>query len=76
MTCWRRAEIDKVYRMSYEKPTAEEAAANEAIRGALKALQRAKEFSEKAGYGSLVLGPLFDAQRETQYALDTALGRN
>lgn len=50
--------------------------ANEAIKEALKAIQRALELSERAGYGSLVLGPLEDARRETQYAYDTALGRN
>lgn len=54
----------------------DETAANEAIKDALKALQRACELSERAGYGSLVIGPLVDAQREAQYALDTALGRN
>lgn len=54
----------------------DESAANEAIKDALKALQRACELSERAGYGSLVVGPLVDAQREAQYALDTALGRN
>jgi len=53
-----------------------ENAANEAIKAALKALSRAKELSEQAGYGSLVLGPLDDAQRETQYAYETATGRN
>lgn len=54
----------------------EESAANDAIKDALKALQRALELSERAEYGSLILGPLSDAQRETRYALDTALGRN
>lgn len=53
-----------------------EAAANAAIKAALQALQRAQELSEQAGYGSLVLGPLADAQREAQYAYDTATGRN
>lgn len=61
--------------MSYERPMSDEQAANEAIAAALKALLRASELSEKAGYGSLVLGPLADAQRETNYALDTAFGR-
>lgn len=56
--------------------TSEEMAANEAITVALQALMRAGELSEAAGYSSLVLGPLADAQRDTQYALDTALGRN
>lgn len=54
----------------------DESTANEAIKDALKALQRARELSERAGYGSLVVGPLVDAQREAQYALDSALGRN
>lgn len=53
-----------------------EAAANAAIKAALQALLRAQELSEQAGYGSLVLGPLADAQREAQYAYDTATGRN
>ena len=56
--------------------TTDESTAQEAIRDALKALQRARELSERVGYGSLVVGPLVDAQREAQYALDTALGRN
>lgn len=50
--------------------------ANEAIKETLKSLLRAIELSERAGYGSQVLGPLADAQRETQYAYDTATGRN
>lgn len=54
----------------------DEIAANEALANALKALHRARELCERAGYGSQVLGPLSDAQRETQYALDTVLGRN
>jgi hypothetical protein len=53
-----------------------EATANEAIKDALKALQRALELSERAEYGSQVLGPLDDARREIQYAYDTAMGRN
>jgi hypothetical protein len=56
--------------------TSDESTANEAIKDALKAIQRARELIERAGYGSLVVGPLVDAQREAQYALDTALGRN
>lgn len=56
--------------------TVEEATANEAIKDALRALHRAGELSERAGHGGLVVGPLVDAQREAQYALDTALGRN
>lgn len=53
-----------------------ESKANEAIKEALRALLRAYEFSEKAGYGGLVLDPLSDARRNVQYAYDTALGRN
>ena len=53
-----------------------ETIAKEAIKDALKALQRAIELSEQAGYGSLVLGPLSDAQREVRYAHETAMGRN
>ena len=56
--------------------TSQEAAANQAITEALMALQRARELSERAAYGSLVLGPLAEAHREIQYALDNALGRN
>ncbi len=56
--------------------TEAETVANEAIRVVLKALQHAHELCEQAGYGSLVLGPLGEAQREVQYARDTALGRN
>jgi hypothetical protein len=55
--------------------TPDEEKANEAIKEALKGLQRARELSERAGYGSMVMGPLADAHRETQYALDTVLGR-
>lgn len=54
----------------------DEEIANEAIKEALKTLLRAVELSERAGYGSQVLGPLADAQRDTQYAYDTATGRN
>lgn len=50
--------------------------ATDAIRDALKALQRAILLSEKAEYGSQVLGPLRDAQRDTQYSYETAMGRN
>ncbi len=53
-----------------------EETANEAIKEALRALQRARSLCERAGYGSLVIGPLADAQRNAQYALDTAQGRN
>ena len=53
-----------------------EVEANNALREALKAIQRARELCERADYGSQVLSPLSDAQRDMQYALDTALGRN
>jgi hypothetical protein len=56
--------------------TLEETTANEALKEALKQVQRARELCERAGYGSQVLGPLANAHRDTQYALDTALGRN
>jgi ethanolamine utilization microcompartment shell protein EutL len=52
-----------------------ERAADEAIKTALGALLRARELSESAGYGSEVLGPLADAQRDVRYALDTVMGR-
>jgi hypothetical protein len=54
----------------------DEVTAQEALREALKALQRARELSERAGYGSLVKDALVTAVGETQYALDTAMGRN
>ena len=53
-----------------------ETTANAAILAALHAIQRAAEASQEAGYGSQVLGPLADAMRDLQYALDTAEGRN
>ncbi|TQK01267.1 hypothetical protein [Herbaspirillum sp. SJZ107] len=53
-----------------------ETAANDAVKEALKAIQRARELCERADYGMLVSEPLADAQRSTQYALDTVLGRN
>ena len=56
--------------------TDKEAVANEAVRDALKALQRARELCQRAEYGSLVLGPLADAHRDTQHALDTILDRS
>ena len=58
------------------KLTPEETAANDAIKDALKALQRARELCERAGHGSQVLGPLAEAHKETTYAFDSALGRN
>ena len=56
--------------------TTDETNAQEAIRDALRALQRARELGERVGYGRLVVGPLVDAQREAQYARDTAVGSN
>lgn len=56
--------------------SADEAAANEAIKVALQALNRARELCERAGYGSLVAGALFNAQRDTQYALEAVTGRS
>lgn len=56
-------------------PCDKEAEANNALKETLQAIQRARELCERADYGSQVLGPLSDAQRDTQYALDTALGR-
>jgi len=52
-----------------------EALANDAIKNAIQALQRALELSEQAGYGSLVIGPLANAQQEARYAHNTATGR-
>lgn len=56
--------------------TFDASATNKAIKDALKSIQRARELSEWAGYGSQVVLPLVDAQHEAKYALDTALGRN
>lgn len=56
--------------------TENERAAHEALKAALKAIQRARELCERAEYGDLILGSLFNAQRDTQYALDTATDRN
>ncbi len=56
--------------MSYEQ------AAIAAIKEALESIVRASELSERAGYRNQVIIPLANAQREAQYALDTALGRN
>jgi hypothetical protein len=53
-----------------------ETEANNAVKEALKAIERARELCERDEYGMLVLEPLAGAQRSTQYALDTALGRN
>lgn len=49
--------------------------ANDAIRAALVAIRNAQEACERVTYGSLILGPLADAYRETAYALDVAEGR-
>lgn len=53
-----------------------ESEANKAVKEALQAIQRARELCERAEYGVLVLEPLLDAQRSTQYAHDTIQGRN
>lgn len=53
-----------------------ETIANQKIKEALQSIQRALELSERAGYGSMVLGPLSEAQREVLYAHETAMGRN
>jgi hypothetical protein len=53
----------------------DESAANNAIKAALEALKHAIELSERVCYGSQVLGPLADAQRDVQYAYDVATGR-
>jgi hypothetical protein len=55
--------------------TSDESAVNEVIKDTLKALQGARDLSERARYGSVV-GHLADAQREASYALYAALGRN
>ncbi|AXA91392.1 hypothetical protein [Massilia sp. YMA4] len=56
--------------------TPTEADAVIALRDALQKISRAQEVCERAGFGCLVLMPLSESQRELQYALDTALGRN
>jgi hypothetical protein len=52
--------------------TLDESTENEAIKDALSAPVR-RRAGERARYGSVVSGTLVDAQREAQYALDTAL---
>lgn len=54
---------------------AQEREVTEAMRQALQALTRAQELAERVGYGSMVLGPLAEAQKAARYALDTAEGR-
>ena len=54
----------------------EELAADEAIEQALKALARAVELAERAGYGVEVQSPLADAQKNVRYAHDVAVGRS
>jgi hypothetical protein len=56
--------------------TQTEKEALDAMDVAAKALARAIELSEAAGFGSMVLGPLADAQRNLVYARDTAEERN
>lgn len=53
-----------------------EQAAIAALQAAAQALMRAQVASEAVGFGSQVLGPLSDAARGLNYALDTASGRN
>lgn len=50
--------------------------ANDALKEVVKAIQRAKDLSERAGYGSIVMASLEGAHNEAHYALDTVLGRN
>lgn len=68
--------IDKAKRWEKAMLSDKGTEANNAVKDALKAIQRARELCERAQYGTLVLDPLADAQRSTQYALDTVLGRN
>jgi predicted dinucleotide-binding enzyme len=56
--------------------TREEREAVAAMQVAAQAITRASELAERAGFESLVLGPLADAQRHLRDALDTASGRN
>lgn len=55
--------------------TYQEEEAIQAMREALKHLEQAFQASQQCGYGSQVIGPLFDAIREARYALDVAEGR-
>jgi FPC/CPF motif-containing protein YcgG len=55
--------------------THNERQATASIADALQALQRAIAASDLAGYGSMVLGPLDDARKAAQYALDVVEGR-
>lgn len=55
--------------------TYQEQEAVEAMREALKHLEQALQASQQCGYGSQVIGPLFDAIREARYALDIAEGK-
>lgn len=54
--------------------TTAQARANEAIGNALKELRYARELSARANHSQRAIDALLDAERETQYALDTALG--
>lgn len=56
--------------------TAAEQAANQAIADAVTTLRHAADLCERAGYGCLIRDSLADAQKEAQYALDTATERN
>lgn len=54
----------------------EEREADRAIQKALQALTKAVELSARAGYGTEVLMPLADAQKNVRYAHDVAVGRS
>jgi hypothetical protein len=55
--------------------TYQEREAIEAMREAVKRLEQAFQASQQCGFGSQVIGPLFDAIREARYALDVSEGR-
>jgi hypothetical protein len=50
--------------------------ADEAIQKVLRALDKATELAERAGYGQEVQIPLAEAHKNVRYAHDVALGRN
>ena len=55
--------------------TSEERCALEAMKSALQTLDNARQLSEKAGYGSLLTGALWDAYRAIKYSIDVAQDR-
>ena len=55
--------------------TLEERRALEAMKSALQALDNARQLAEKAGYGSILTGALWDAYRAIQYSIDMAQDR-